>query len=136
MKNIMNNTPKHIKYYKQLIHILIIFIFICSYNDNNITYAANWAQSSGYIEQNNVFPYIPSPATKHWQARYGSTSITIPSVSLCIDTVMKALFCHFLYYGYCVLSSIIAFMCYCYYLLVSLLYYHFYIYMLEYTAQI
>lgn len=43
--------------------------------------AANWAQSSGYIEQNVVFPYIPSPSSKHWGARYGMTTIVRPSVS-------------------------------------------------------
>ena len=43
------------------------------------TFAANWAQTSGFIEQNTVFPYIPSVSNKHWQARYGMATVTVPT---------------------------------------------------------
>lgn len=59
---------------------MLLFTVICS----NRTWAANWAQSSGAIEQNLVFPYIPSPATKHWGPRYGMTTVSIEGVSSCM----------------------------------------------------
>ena len=40
---------------------------------------ANWAQTSGFIEQNVVFPTIPSVSMKQWQARYGMATIVIPT---------------------------------------------------------
>jgi hypothetical protein len=38
--------------------------------------AANWAQASGYLEQNVAIPAIPSTSVPHWQARYGMVIIT------------------------------------------------------------
>lgn len=36
---------------------------------------SNWAQSSGDFAQNVVFPYIPSPANRHWQGRFGHATV-------------------------------------------------------------
>jgi hypothetical protein len=38
----------------------------------------NWAQSSGYFEQNVVIPNIPSPVSPHWQARFGHVVVVVP----------------------------------------------------------
>ena len=58
------------------IFILLAFITSSKYVDS-----ANWAQASGYIDQNVVIPTIPSPTKKHWQARYGFASLVFPNVS-------------------------------------------------------
>ena len=58
-----------------IIRQLLCFLFILQ-----VTKSANWAQSSGIIEQNTVFPYIPAPGTKHWKARFGLVQITIPGI--------------------------------------------------------
>ena len=57
--------------------LFVIFVLL-----GHIANAANWAQTSGFIEQNVVFPYIPSVSTKHWQARFGMATITIPTTIL------------------------------------------------------
>ncbi len=46
------------------------------FSDFDAIDGANWAQSSGYLEQNVVIPAMPSPAVKHWQSRYGMASVT------------------------------------------------------------
>ena len=56
--------------------ILLAIITTSKYVDS-----ANWAQASGYIDQNVVIPSIPSPTKKHWQARYGFASLVFPNVS-------------------------------------------------------
>ena len=43
-----------------------------------ITKQANWAQSSGEIQQNVVIPAYPSPAKKHFQPRYGHAVVVVP----------------------------------------------------------
>ena len=37
--------------------------------------SSNWAQTSGKMSQNVVFPSIPSPANRHWQARFGHAAV-------------------------------------------------------------
>jgi hypothetical protein len=32
---------------------------------------ANWAQTTGKLEQNVVIPRMPTPAYRHWAQRYG-----------------------------------------------------------------
>ena len=44
-------------------------------------FLANWAQSSGQIQQNVVIPYIPAPGHRHWQARYGAAAVVVTDVS-------------------------------------------------------
>eukprot|EP00606_Chrysophyceae_sp_TOSAG23-5_P001461 GSChrysophyteH2.ASY1.ANO1.245.1 assembled CDS len=43
--------------------------------------ASNWAQTSGEISQNIVFPAIPSPVIKHWQARFGHATVVAADVN-------------------------------------------------------
>lgn len=42
---------------------------------------ANWAQTSGNIQQNVVFPAIPTPVNRHWQARFGHATVVAKDVS-------------------------------------------------------
>ena len=37
--------------------------------------SSNWAQSSGDFAQNEVYPYIPSPANQHWSGRFGHSTV-------------------------------------------------------------
>ena len=39
---------------------------------------SNWAQASGEIQQNTVFPSIPAPDNTHWQARFGHATVIVP----------------------------------------------------------
>ncbi len=42
---------------------------------------ANWAQTSGNIQQNVVFPAMITPVHKHWQARFGHATVIAKDVS-------------------------------------------------------
>ena len=42
---------------------------------------SNWAQTSGDMAQNVVFPAIPSPYLKHWEARFGHATVVAQDVS-------------------------------------------------------
>ena len=44
------------------------------------THTANWAQTSGEIEQNVVLPAMPSPTLSHWQARFGHATVIAADV--------------------------------------------------------
>ncbi len=48
----------------------VLLLLLCKY-----ALPANWAQTSGKMSQNIVFPSIPSPANRHWQARFGHVSV-------------------------------------------------------------
>ena len=50
--------------------IVVIILQLCK----QVT-PANWAQTSGKMSQNVVFPSIPSPTNRHWQARFGHVSV-------------------------------------------------------------
>ena len=60
---------------------LELMIFIIYLLSLQFVESANWAQTSGYLEQNVVIPAIPSPAVKHWQPRYGMSSLQFPNAS-------------------------------------------------------
>ena len=60
---------------------LELMIFIIYLLSLQLGESANWAQTSGYLEQNVVIPAIPSPAVKHWQPRYGMSSLQFPNSS-------------------------------------------------------
>lgn len=55
--------------------LTLLLTYNIPYSQILVVDASNWAQTSGPIEQNTVFPSIPSPAKKHWQNRYGHCSI-------------------------------------------------------------
>lgn len=48
-------------------------------------FVANWAQGSGYIEQNVVIPQQPTLSHPHWQARYGMSTAVI--LNVCFKTL-------------------------------------------------
>ena len=50
---------------------------------------ANWAQTSGNIQQNVVFPAMITPVHKHWQARFGHATVIAKDVSYLSRVVVK-----------------------------------------------
>lgn len=46
-----------------------------------VPFLANWAQSSGPVDQNVVIPYFPRPSNRHWQARYGMAVVVVTDVN-------------------------------------------------------
>lgn len=75
-----------------MIQKVLIVLFSLISSSFKYTESANWAQTSGYLDQNVVIPTIPSPAKKHWQARYGFSNLAFPNVIMISFFTSKTMF--------------------------------------------
>ena len=57
-----------------LIHSFSLLTLLVSY----LNVLANWAQSTGQIQQNIVISRYPSPEYQHWNPRYGMAAVVVP----------------------------------------------------------
>ena len=67
---------------KETFHLYIALIIFASLVQECLT--SNWAQTSGEMAQNVVFPAIPSPYLKHWEARFGHATVVAQDVSIAL----------------------------------------------------
>jgi hypothetical protein len=61
--------------------IVVCLVILCIFSYISKSDAHNWAQTSGEMAQNVVFPSMPSPAIKHWQARFGHATVIAADVN-------------------------------------------------------